>query len=106
MDKYSKPQICALPGAQELRAQLAKSEGAEVRNELALIFDEGTFIETSAYTKRGFSDFFQTEKSCEFESVITGYGAIGGKLVFAFAEDASRMGGAIDERHEIGRAHV
>lgn len=99
MDKYSKPQICALPGAAELRAQLAKSEGTEVRNELALIFDEGTFIETSAYTKRGFSDFFQTEKSCEFESVITGYGAIDGKLVFAFAEDASRMGGAIDERH-------
>ena len=33
------------------------------------------------------------------EGGITGYGAIDGKLVFAFAEDATRMGGAIDERH-------
>ena len=99
MDKYTKPQICALPGAAELRAALAASEGSDVRSELNLIFDEGTFVETAAYTKRGFSDFLATEKSSEFESVVTGYGAIDGKLVFAFAEDASRMGGAIDERH-------
>ena len=99
MDKYTKPQICALPGASELRTALAASEGSDVKSELKLLFDEGTFIETAAYAKRGFSDFFATEKSNEFESVITGYGAIDGKLVFAFAEDASRMGGSIDERH-------
>ena len=99
LDKYTKPQICALPGAAELRAALAESEGSDVRAELALLFDKDTFVETSAYTKRGFSEFLATEKSNEFESVITGYGAIDGKLVFAFAEDASRIGGSIDERH-------
>ena len=99
MDKYTKPQICALPKAAELRAALAESEGSDVRAEIALLFDEGTFIETAAFTKRGFSEFFSTEKSNEFESVITGYGAIDGKLIFAFAEDASRIGGSIDERH-------
>ncbi len=99
LDKYTKPQICSLPGAAELRAALAESEGADVRAQIALLFDENTFVETSAYTKRGFSEFLATEKSNEFESVITGYGAIDGKLVFAFAEDASRIGGSIDERH-------
>ena len=99
LDKYSKQTFCGLPTAAELRAALAEGEGAEVRSQLALVFDEGTFVETGAYTKRGFSDFLCTEKSNEFESVITGYGAVDGKLVFAFAEDVSRMGGAIDERH-------
>ena len=64
-----------------------------------MLFDADTFVEISAYTKRAFSDFLVTEKSNEFEGVICGYGAIDGKLVFAFVEDASRMGGAIDERH-------
>jgi acetyl-CoA carboxylase carboxyltransferase component len=82
-----------------LRAALIASENAEVRNQLSLLFDYNTFVETSAYTQRGFSDFLATEKSSEFEGVITCYGAIDGKLVFAFAEDATRMGGAIDERH-------
>ena len=99
MNKYTNSKICSLPNAADLRAALIAGENAEVRNQLALLFDYNTFVETSAYTQRGFSDFIATEKSNEFEGVITGYGAIDGKLVFAFAEDATRMGGAIDERH-------
>ena len=83
----------------ELRATLDASESSEVKNQIAALFDNNTFLELSAYTKRGYSEFINTEKSNEFEGVICGYGAIGGKLVFAFAEDAERMGGAIDERH-------
>ena len=99
LDKHTKPTACALPTAAELRDALAAAEGSEVRAQLAMLFDEGTFVETAAFTKRGYSDFITTDKMNEFEGVITGYGAIDGKLVFAFAEDASRMGGAIDERH-------
>ncbi|MBR2343368.1 MAG: hypothetical protein IKA64_03850 [Clostridia bacterium] len=99
MNKYKNPEISAHMSAPELRAALAESESADVRAQISLLFDPDTFIETSAYTQRGFSDFLATEKSNEFEGVITGYGAIDGKLVFAFAEDSSRMGGYIDERH-------
>ena len=99
MNKYINSKICSLPSAADLRAALIAGENADVRNQIALLFDYNTFVETSAYTQRGFSDFIATEKSNEFEGVITGYGAIDGKLVFAFAEDATRMGGAIDERH-------
>ncbi|MBO5010031.1 MAG: hypothetical protein IKJ13_07930 [Clostridia bacterium] len=99
MDKYTKPSFCGLPTAAELRANLDKSASSDARAQITAIFDEKTFVETGAYTKRGFSDFLNTEKSCEFEGVITGYGAIDGKLAFAFVEDASRMGGAMDERH-------
>ena len=99
MDKFSKTVLCSLPTAEELKKSLAESENAEVRQHLASLFDTNTFVEVGAYTKRAFSDFYSTEKANELESVITGYGAIDGKLVFVFAEDASRMGGAIDERH-------
>ncbi len=99
MNKYTPPKICALPNAAELRATLTASESASVRERIALLFDANTFVETGAFTQRGFSDFLATEDAAQFEGVITGYGAVDGQLVFAFAEDASRMGGAIDERH-------
>lgn len=99
MNKYSKPTFCSLPTAAELRESLRMSESREARDRIAMLFDPDTFVELSAYTKRGFSDFISTDKTNEFEGVICGYGAIDGKLVFAFVEDASRMGGAIDDRH-------
>ena len=99
MNKYKETKFCSLPTAAELRASLEASSGSDVRNQLALIFDPDTFVEIGTYTKRASSDFLNTQKTAEFESVICGYGAIDGKLAFAFAEDSSRMGGAIDERH-------
>ena len=99
MNKYTKPTFCSLPTAAELRESLRTSESQEARTQISMLFDPDTFVEVGAYTKRGFSDFIATEKTNEFEGVICGYGAIDGKLVFAFIEDASRMGGAIDERH-------
>ncbi len=99
MNKYKKAEICGLPTVEELRESLVAGENSTARERLALLFDSKTFVETGAYTKRSFSDFLSTESANEFEGVITGYGAIDGKLVFAFAEDSSRMGGVIDERH-------
>ena len=99
LNKYKKSNICPLPTAAELRATLAAGESSEVRDTLRMLFDGNTFVETAAYTKRALSDFIATERTNEFEGVITGYGAIDGKLTFVFAEDASRLGGAIDERH-------
>ena len=99
LDKYTKQKLCGLPTVDELRESLMAGESSDVRNQLAMLFDDASFVELGAYVKRGFSDFVATEKSNEFEGVICGYGAIDGKLAFAFAEDASRMGGVIDERH-------
>lgn len=99
MNKYTKPTFCSLPTAAQLREALRAGEGAEARTQIAMLFDTDTFVETGAYTKRAYSDYLATEKTNELEGVICGYGAIDGKLVFAFVEDASRMGGAIDERH-------
>lgn len=99
MEKYNKTEICGLPTVEELRASLLAGEGSDARVRIASLFDESTFVETNAYTRRAISDFISTEQANELEGVITGYGAIDGRLVFAFCEDSSRMGGVIDERH-------
>ena len=99
LNKYTKTEICGLPTVEELRASLVAGEKSETREAIARLFDDKTFVEIGAYVKRGFSDFLSTEKANELEGVICGYGAINGKLVFAFAEDSSRGDGVIDERH-------
>ena len=99
MNKYAKQNFSSLPTAAELREQLLLSQGSEAREQISALFDNDTFVEIGAFTKRAFSEFIANDKSNELEGVICGYGAIDGKLVFAFVEDASRMGGAIDERH-------
>ncbi len=59
---------------------------------LGMIFDEGTFVELGAYTKRSGSE-------TDFEGVLCGYGSVGGKLCFAFLQDSGRTKGAFGERH-------
>lgn len=99
MNKFTSPKLSLAKSAAELRLQLQKESSSDARSQIASIFDENTFVETATYTKRGFSDFFTTEASSEFEGVITGYGSVDGKLTFAFIEDSERLGGAIDDRH-------
>ena len=53
---------------------------------IAALFDPGTFVETGAYMKRG----------DDLTGVVCGYGAVRGKLVYAFAQDSDRKKGAID----------
>ncbi len=54
---------------------------------IAALFDVGTFVEMGAYVKRADGDL---------TGVVCGYGAIGGKLVYAFAQDSDRKKGAFD----------
>lgn len=57
------------------------------KEKLAALFDAGTFVETGAFVKRADGDM---------TGVVCGYGAIGGKLVYAFAQDSDRKKGAFD----------
>ena len=57
---------------------------------MTALFDAGTFVEIGSFVRR-------SGKPEEFEGVICGYGAIDGKLVFAYAQDSDRMKGAFDE---------
>ncbi|MBR6728112.1 MAG: hypothetical protein IKM08_07945 [Clostridia bacterium] len=59
---------------------------------LKAFFDSGTFVEIGAYISR-------PDAADTAEGVVCGYGSMGGRLVFAFAQDSSSMKGALDGRH-------
>ena len=99
LDKYKiSKNTCVLPSAEELKAALQNS-GAEARANLTALFDADTFVELGAFTKRKFCEYQGLEHDEELEGVICGYGAIDGRLVYAFAQDSTRMKGALDENH-------
>lgn len=87
-----------LPTVKELKEALAANP-ASCAELLGLLFDPCTFVETERFAKRGGSEVSATYKSDEFTGVVTGYGAVLGKLAFAFAQDLSRMQGALDASH-------
>ncbi len=99
MDKKLNKTVRTLPTAKELKELLKETESSNTRELLEKLFDSNTFVELGAFTKRKFNEIFSSEKENMLEGVICGYGAINGRLVFAFAQDSSRMNGAIDENH-------
>ena len=88
--------------ASELRALLAEDNGKNsqscARERLEKLFDAGTFSEIGAYVRRRNSEF-DTKDSYEFESVICAWGAVYGRLVYAFSQDISRTSGSVSEAH-------
>jgi len=79
----------------EKAASLEKGDGnLSARNRIISLLDARTFVETCAYMKRCASEF---DTADSFEGIITGYGAIDGRLVFVFAQDFARSKGAVSE---------
>ena len=54
---------------------------------IVALFDAGTFVETGAFMQKANGDL---------TGVVCGYGAIDGKLVYAFSQDSDRKKGAFD----------
>ncbi|MBQ4323223.1 MAG: methylmalonyl-CoA carboxyltransferase [Clostridia bacterium] len=82
-----------------LRAQIERKPagaGITARERLALLFDEGSFVEVGAFVRQRPTEFGVSEDP---EGVVTGYGAVDGVLVFAFAQDPAVNKGAVSEMH-------
>lgn len=69
------------------------------RERLAKLFDEGSFVEIGALVKHRCVNFGQDKKDLPGEGVVTGYGTVDGKLVYAFAQDFTVEGGSLGEMH-------
>ncbi len=75
------------------------------RKRIASILDEGSFVEIGAYmTARDDA----AKPGCEThgDGVITGYGTIGGCLMFIYAQDPDHQGGSLGEVHASKIAKV
>ncbi|MCL2128555.1 MAG: hypothetical protein FWH38_09890, partial [Treponema sp.] len=69
------------------------------RERLALLFDEGSFVELDAFVKHRCVNFDMASTEAPAEGVITGYGKVAGRPVYAYAQDFTVIGGSLGEMH-------
>ncbi len=67
------------------------------RERLNLLFDEGSFIETDAFAVHECSDFGMDKKHVFGDGIITGWGQVDGRLVYAYAQDFTTFGGSLSQ---------
>lgn len=76
------------------------------RERLNILFDEGTFVEINDLVESRIDDFGLKEKRVPGDGVITGYGKINGRTVFASSEDFTVVGGSLGEYHSRKIIHL
>ena len=68
------------------------------RERIEFLFDEGTFEEVDAYSPSATTSFGKTVRSYG-DGVITGFGNINGRQVFAYSQDFNVQGGSLGSVH-------
>ncbi len=69
------------------------------RERLDLFYDKGTFQEVQLFVKHRSKLFGLDEKEINADGVITGFGKVNGRAVFAAAQDFTSAGGSLGEMH-------
>lgn len=100
-----------LTGLQEIRGKIEQGGGADklkkqhdsgklsARERIALLLDEGSFIELDAFVKHRCTEFNMAATEAPAEGVVTGYGTVDGRLVYVYAQDFTVIGGSLGEMH-------
>jgi acetyl-CoA carboxylase carboxyltransferase component len=67
------------------------------RERVAILMDEGTFQEMDSFVAHRTTDFGLADNKYLGDAVVTGYGQVDGRQVFAFAQDFTVFGGSLSE---------
>ncbi|MDE3001832.1 MAG: acyl-CoA carboxylase subunit beta [Gemmatimonadota bacterium] len=85
-------------GLERIEAQHERGK-LSARERLDLLLDEGSFVELDRFVTHRSSDFGLEDKKFLGDGVVTGYGTIHGRLVYAFSQDFTVFGGSLSETH-------
>ncbi|HVS32613.1 MAG TPA: acyl-CoA carboxylase subunit beta [Thermoanaerobaculia bacterium] len=69
------------------------------RERVSLLFDPGSFQELDQLVVHRSVDFGMEKQRVAGDGVVTGYGTVQGRLVYAFAQDFTVFGGSLSETH-------
>lgn len=69
------------------------------RERIQMLFDEGSFVEIDAFVKHRSNEFDMPNTEAPGEGVVVGYGTVNGRLVYAYAQDFTVIGGSLGEMH-------
>ena len=85
-------------GKDRISAQHSKGK-LTARERLNLFFDSGTFQEIDVFVTHRTTDFGMDKVSYYGDGVVTGFGKVNGRLVFAYFQDFTVFGGSVSETH-------
>jgi len=94
-----KRKIVEQGGGEKRISKQHESGKLTARERIEKLFDEGSFVEIDAFVEHRCIQFDMADTKAPGEGVVTGYGTIGGKLVFVFAQDFTVIGGSLGEMH-------
>ncbi|MEU5953032.1 acyl-CoA carboxylase subunit beta [Streptomyces sp. NPDC047525] len=86
------------PGAHATEQQHARGK-LTVRERLELLFDEGSFTEIEQLRRHRATGFGLENRRPHTDGVVTGWGTVHGRTVFAYAHDFRIFGGSLGEAH-------
>ena len=87
-------------GGGEKRVASQHSKGKlTARERIELLFDKGTFEEIGMLVKHRSTNFGLEKQQFLGDGVVTGYGKIEGRIVYAFSQDFTVLGGSLAEAH-------
>ncbi|MGW2651104.1 acyl-CoA carboxylase subunit beta [Streptomyces sp. NPDC001393] len=86
------------PSERATEAQHAKGK-LTVRERLQLLFDPDTFSEVEPFRRHRSTGFGMEDRRPHTDGVVTGWGRVDGRPVFAYAHDFRIFGGALGEAH-------
>ena len=87
-------------GGGQARIDRQHNEGKlTARERIHLLFDPGSFQELDQLVTHRSTDFGLDKQRVPGDGVVTGYGTVQGRLVYAFAQDFTVFGGSLSETH-------
>ncbi len=83
-------------GLERIKRQHAKGK-LTARERIELLFDPGTFVEVDRFVVHRTTYFGLDKEKYLGDGVVTGFGKVNGRLVFAFSHDFTVFGGSLGE---------
>ncbi len=85
-------------GVRRIEAQHKRGK-LTARERLELLLDPGSFEEWDMFVEHRSHDFGIERSKIPSDGVVTGFGSVGGRLVFVFSQDFTVFGGSLSEAH-------
>jgi len=89
----------ALGGGQKAMARHCSTGKLTARERLGLLFDSGSFVELNDLAESQCVDFGMEKRKVVGDGVVIGYGLVNGRMVFAYAQDVTVLGGSVGTIH-------
>ena len=96
-DLLQKREAALLGGGQRRIDAQHKRGKLTARERIDLLLDEGTFLELDSFVEHRATDFGLDSQKYPGDAVVTGYGKIGGRTAFVYAQDFTVLGGSLSE---------